>query len=97
MDKKIIKKIIEFRDERNWEQHHKGEHLAKALIIEAAELLECFQWENEAKDLEHLKDELADVLIYAILIADRYDFDIEEIILKKIKKNGQKYPVKNKK
>lgn len=95
MNKKIRKKIIEFRDKRDWEKHHQGEHLAKALIIEAAELLECFQWENEAKDLEHLKEELADVLIYAILIADRYDFDIEEIILNKIKKNGLKYPLKD--
>lgn len=94
MNKEIIKKIIEFRNERSWEQFHKGEHLAKALIIEAAELLECFQWENEAKDLEALKEELADVFIYGILLAEAYSFNIEEIILSKLKKNAIKYPLK---
>lgn len=93
MNKKIIDKIKEFRDKRNWKQFHTGEHLAKALIIEAAELLECFQWEHEAEDIEPLKEELADVFMYAILLADHYDFDIEEIILNKLEKNKKKYPV----
>ncbi len=93
MKKEIIDKIIKFREERNWKQFHKGEHLAKALIIEAAELLECFQWENEVTDLAALKEELADVLIYAVLLADAYDLDIEEIVLEKLKINEKKYPV----
>jgi len=95
MDKEIIKKIIEFRDKRDFKKHHKGEHLAKALIIEASELLECFQWQNEVNDVNHLKEELADVFIYAVLLAEKYDFDIKEIILNKLEKNKIKYPVNN--
>lgn len=95
MDKEIIKKIIKFRDKRDFKKYHKGEHLAKALIIEASELLECFQWQNEASDIEHLKEELADVFIYAVLLAEKYDFDIKEIILNKLEKNKIKYPVNN--
>lgn len=93
MKKEIIEKIIKFREERNWKQFHTGEHLAKALVIEAGELLECFQWENEVRDLKNLKEELADVLIYSILLADVYDLDIEKIILDKLKINELKYPV----
>lgn len=94
MDKEIIKKILEFRNKRDWKKHHRGEHLAKALIIEAAELLECFQWENEAICKDHLAEELADVFMYAILMADAYQLDIKEIILNKIEKNKEKYPLK---
>ncbi|HHU56185.1 MAG TPA: nucleotide pyrophosphohydrolase [Acholeplasmataceae bacterium] len=93
MNKKIIEKIIKFRDDRNWKQYHSGENLAKALSIEAAELLELYQWKHEVDNLEALKEELADVLIYGILLADTYNFDIEEIIEDKLKKNNEKYPV----
>lgn len=93
MDKEILKKIIEFRDNRNWSKFHSGENLSKALIIEAAELLELFQWKHEVENVEKLKEELADVLIYACLIADKYNLDIDEIILEKIKKNSEKYPI----
>lgn len=95
MDKQVIKEIIKFRDKRGFEKYHKGEHLAKALIIEASELLECFQWQNEASDVKHLKEELADVFIYATLLAEKYNFDIKEIILDKLEKNKIKYPINN--
>jgi NTP pyrophosphatase (non-canonical NTP hydrolase) len=89
-----MEKILEFRNERDWEQYHSGENLAKSLIIEAAELLELYQWGNEVENIERLKEELADVMIYALLLANRYKLDVEDIILKKIKKNAEKYPVK---
>ncbi len=94
MNKKVMEKILEFRNERDWEQYHSGENLAKSLIIEAAELLELYQWGNEVENIERLKEELADVMIYALLLANRYKLDVEDIILKKIKKNAEKYPVK---
>ncbi len=90
--KQLLEKIIAFRNERNWEQFHTGENLAKSISIEAAELLECFQWQHEAEDLEHLKEELADVLIYSLLMVDRYHFDFEAIIEEKLEKNNKKYP-----
>ncbi|MCK9536747.1 MAG: nucleotide pyrophosphohydrolase [Bacilli bacterium] len=93
MNEKVMEKIIEFRNRRNWEQFHTGDNLSKSLVIEASELLELFQWGHEAKDVEKLKEELADVLIYALLIAEKYDLNIDEIILDKIKKNEKKYPV----
>lgn len=93
MNKNIIDKIIKFRDERNWKQFHSGENLAKSLIIEAAELLELFQWYHEVDNLEDLADELADVFIYGCMLAEHYNLDIETIIKTKIKKNEKKYPV----
>ena len=77
-----MEKILEFRNERDWEQYHSGENLAKSLIIEAAELLELYQWGNEVENIERLKEELADVMIYALLLANRYKLDVEDIILK---------------
>ena len=94
MNKKVMEKKLDFRNERDWEQYHSGENLAKSLIIEAAELLELYQWGNEVENIERLKEELADVMIYALLLANRYKLDVEDIILKKIKKNAEKYPVK---
>jgi NTP pyrophosphatase (non-canonical NTP hydrolase) len=93
MNRTIIDKINRFTEERNWEQFHSGENLAKALIIEAAELLEKYQWKQETEDIEGLKEELADVFLYAIMIAEKYGFDIDEIINAKIDKNARKYPV----
>lgn len=86
----IIKAFVK---ERDWEQFHNAKDLALALSIEAAELNECFIWKNhdEAK-VDKVKDELADILIYAILFADKYGFDIPEIIAEKIEKNAAKYP-----
>ncbi len=93
MDKKLIERIKKFTKDRNWSQFHTGENLAKSINIEAAELLELYQWNNEPKNLEDLKDELADVLIYSIMLADKYDFDVIEIMNEKLSKNEKKYPV----
>ena len=90
----IKETIIAFVKERDWDQFHNAKDLALALSIEAAELNECFLWKShdEAK-VDKVKDELADVLIYAILFADKYGFDISEIIAEKLEKNAAKYPV----
>ncbi len=89
--------IISFRDERNWKQYHTPKDLAISISLEAAELLEVFQWSG--KDLiaenkrDKIEEELADVLIYCGLMADALDMDIEEIITKKLQVNRQKYPI----
>lgn len=89
---KIIKEIIDFRDERNWKENDRPENLAKSIVIEAAELLENFQWGEASTDQENVKEELADVLIYALAMAHDLGFDVEEIIREKLKKNSIKYP-----
>lgn len=89
--------VKEFRDERNWKQFHNPKDLAISLSLEASELLEIYQWsadDLECTDkLDRVKEELADVLSYAILLADRYGLDLDEIIRAKMKKNAEKYPV----
>ena len=93
----ILEALITFRDKRNWKQFHNTKDLALALSIEAAELNELFLWkeENEAEktNRENIQDELADILAYAFLLAEKHDFDIKKIILEKIRKNEKKYPV----
>ena len=92
--KKITDKLIEFRNERDWEQFHNPKDLAVALNIEAGELLENFLWKShEEANKEKVKEELADVFAYAFLLADKYDFDVKQIVLDKIKSNGEKYPI----
>lgn len=88
----LIKRIIKFREDRDWRQFHSPENLAKSISIEAAELLENFQW-NGDYELDRVKEELADVMIYCILMADVLDLDIKEIMNSKIDKNQEKYPV----
>lgn len=91
-----MEKINQFRDERNWRQFHNEKDLALSICLEAAELLELFQWKDSAEartQTERLKEELADVLIYSYMMADNLDFDIDEIISEKLKKNVIKYPV----
>lgn len=92
--KEITEALIHFRNERDWEQFHNPKDLSLAISIEAGELLEQFLWKNpkDAKR-EKVKEELADIFAYAFLLADKYDFDVKEIVLEKIKKNGEKYPV----
>ena len=90
--KKAIEEIREFNRERDWEQFHTPENLAKSISIEAGELLECFQWDNNY-DPEHVKEELADVYSYVLMMADELGADLEEITLQKIEKNKAKYPV----
>ena len=84
--------IIKFRNERNWKQFHTPENLAKSISIEAAELLELFQWSNQ-HNIDEVSEELADVLIYCFYMADALGCDIKEIIFKKMEKNALKYPV----
>lgn len=90
----IIEKLVQFRNERDWEQFHNPKDLALAISIEANELLELFLWKSaEEANAEKVKEELADVFAFAFLMAEKYKLDVEEIVLNKIKKNGEKYPV----
>lgn len=96
--KNMMNEISNFRDERNWRQFHNEKDLAISISIEAAELLELYQWKKPAevkkKNFERLEEELADVLIYSYMLTDNLNMDIDEIIAKKLKKNSLKYPVK---
>lgn len=90
----IIQALVEFRDERDWAQFHNPKDLALALNIEAGELLEAFLWKpSEQADIDKVKEELADVFAFAFLLAEKYDFDVKQIMLEKIEKNALKYPV----
>ena len=91
-DWETIRVLREFVEERDWGQFHSPENLAKSISIEAAELLEVFQWKAPG-DLEALKDELADVLTYCYLLADKYELDPKDLILGKLEKTKAKYPV----
>lgn len=92
--KEITEALIKFRNERDWEQFHNPKDLAIALDIETSELLENFLWKSyHEADKEKIKEELADVLAYAFLLAEKYEFDVKEILHDKIKKNEEKYPV----
>jgi dCTP diphosphatase len=91
-NEELILALRRFVAERNWQQFHTPENLAKSISIESAELLELFQWSEPSK-IEEVKDELADVLTYCILLADKYDLDIEKIVLEKLEKSKAKYPV----
>jgi NTP pyrophosphatase (non-canonical NTP hydrolase) len=92
--KEITKALIKFRNERDWDQFHNPKDLAVALSIEASELLENFLWKSpEEADKEKVKEELADVLAYSLLLAEKYEFNVKDILLDKIKKNGEKYPI----
>jgi len=92
--KQITKELIKFRNERDWEQFHNPKDLALAINIESSELLEEFLWKKaEEANIEKVREELADVFAYAFLLAEKYDFDVKQIVLDKIKKNGAKYPI----
>ncbi|KQN35798.1 nucleotide pyrophosphohydrolase [Pedobacter sp. Leaf41] len=94
MTEEITKALLKFRDERDWAQFHNPKDLALALNIEAAELLELFLWKNaEDANVDKIKEELADVFSYALLLAEKYNLDVKQIILDKIKLNDAKYPV----
>ncbi len=90
----IIQELKNFRDERDWAQFHNSKDLALAINIEAGELLELFLWKKaEEANKEKVKEELADILSFAFLLADKYDFDVRQIVLDKISQNALKYPV----
>ena len=88
----LISKIIEFNHERDWDQFHSPENLAKSISIEAGELLECFQWDSNY-DINEVKEELADVLNYCLLLSDKLNLDPKQIVLDKMEKTAIKYPV----
>ena len=90
--KEIYDELMRFQNDRDWRKFHTPENLAKSISIESAELLEHFQWGKEY-DVDEVSEELADVLIYCIYMADALDLDIKEIILNKMEKNAVKYPV----
>lgn len=90
----ITLKLRQFNQERDWDQFHNGKDLAIALSLEAGELLECFLWKApEDAKTEKIREELADVLNYAFQMADKYGLDIKQIMLEKLERNAQKYPV----
>jgi NTP pyrophosphatase (non-canonical NTP hydrolase) len=93
----LIDLLVQFRDERDWEQFHDSKNLALALSIEAAELNELFLWKKDSDskniDRERLKEELADVFAYALMLAERNDLSVSDIVKQKIQKNAERYPV----
>jgi len=97
---KIRQTILDFRDQRGWKEYHKEKDLALSISLEANELLENFQWKSSAEAVrdseQNIKEEMADVLIYLIQLADKMGMDLEEEVLKKMKKNEAKYPVQMK-
>jgi len=98
MNSKTIQDIIQFRDDRDWKQFHNPKDLAISISLEAAELLEVFQWSGSDTSadshMDKIKEELADVVNYCVLMADACGLDLDEIVEEKIKRNAEKYPVK---
>ena len=90
----LILEIRRFNEERDWDQFHNGKDVALALSIEAAELNEAFLWKRpENVSVDKVKEELADVLNYALMMSDKYNLDVKQIVLDKLRKNAEKYPV----
>ena len=86
-------RIRKFSIDRDWDQFHSPANIAKSIVIEAAELLECFQWSEEEYDLQHVKEELADVIVYSQNLLDKLGLDVDEIVNMKMSQNEAKYPV----
>ncbi len=93
MKQETIDRIRRFSLDRDWDQFHSPANIAKSIVIEAAELLECFQWDEENYDIQHVKEELADVMVYSYNLLDKLGLDEDEIINMKMTQNEQKYPV----
>lgn len=93
MKKETIERIRKFSDDRDWDQFHSPANLAKSIVIEAAELLECFQWSDEGYDIQNVKEELADVIVYSQNLLDKLGLDADEIVNMKMSQNETKYPV----
>ena len=93
MKYETINRIRKFTGDRDWNQFHTPGNLAKSIVIEAAELLECFQWSDSDYDLQHVKEELADVLIYTQDLLDKLGLDVDEIVNMKMEQNERKYPI----
>lgn len=93
MKKETIKRIRDFTADRDWDQFHSPANLAKSISIEANELLECFQWDENNYDINDVKEELADVIVYCQNMLDKLNLDVDEIVNVKMDKNEAKYPV----
>lgn len=93
MEEKTLKRIAKFSSDRDWEKFHTPANLAKTILIEASELLECFQWDDNNYNLEHVKEELADVIINSQNLADKLHLNVDEIVNKKMEQNEKKYPI----
>ncbi len=93
MRQETIDRIRKFTEDRDWDQYHSPANIAKSIVIEAAELLECFQWSEDNYDLQHVKEELADVLVYSQNLLDKLGLDVDEIVNMKMSQNEKKYPV----
>lgn len=93
MKQETIDRIRKFTEDRDWDQFHSPANLAKSIVIEAAELLEWFQWNDEEYDLQHVKEEIADVMVYCQNLLDKLGLDADEIINMKMVQNEAKYPV----
>lgn len=101
MNQETIDQILKFRDDRDWKQFHNPKDLAISISLEAAELLEVFQWSAEdvtcSDKIDKIKEELADVANYCVLMADACGLDLDEIVREKIKRNEEKYPIEKSK
>lgn len=93
MNQETIDRIRKFSEDRDWDQFHGPANLAKSIVIEAAELLECFQWDDTDYDFQHVKEELADVIVYTQNLLDKLGLDVDEIVNMKMEQNEAKYPV----
>lgn len=93
MKQETIDRIRQFSEERDWNQFHSPSNLAKSIVIEAAELLECFQWNDDEFDEQHVKEELADVMVYCQNLLDKLGYDVDDIINMKMDQNEAKYPI----
>ena len=93
MNKETVKRIRKFTEDREWDQYHSPANLAKSISIEANELLECFQWDENNYDINDVKEELADVIVYCQNMLDKLGLDVDEIVNAKMDKNEAKYPV----
>lgn len=93
MKKETIERIRRFSTDRDWDKYHTPNNLAKTIVVEATELLECFQWNGDNFDLAHVEEELADVIVNCQNLADKLCLDIDNIVNKKMEQNEKKYPV----
>ena len=93
MKEKTIERIRKFTTDRDWDKFHSPANLAKSISIEANELLECFQWSDTEYDIEHVKEEIADVIVYCKDMLDKLGLDVDEIVNAKMEKNEKKYPI----
>ncbi len=91
--RKIVDRLIKFRDDRNWKQFHTPNNLAKSIAIESSELLINYQYGDAYFSIDNVKEEIADVMAYCLLLSEHYGFDIETIMNEKIDKNEEKYPI----